>query len=353
MSESPGLSTEMKSSATDIAKRCLGLIVGGFLRSLQLLLVLWAVGSVYFVFRLSSPINLVATIAIGLGVVAALFRFRRQRDWMCIVFVACLPAYWAMTAHTPSNDRPWADDHARLAAVRFDGQDVRIENFRHCEYRSELDYDTNYRDFDFKLNELKRVWFGVARFTAVEGLAHTFLSFEVEQSTGSKFFSVSVEIRREQGESFSPLKGLYRQYEIIYVVSDDRDAIGSRTVHRPNDRVYLYLVNATPPYVQALFRDIARRMQRLEAHPEFYHSLFNNCTNNIAAHTDELTPDSVRLTEPTIFIPGYSDRFAFSRGLIGSPGQSFAELRAASRIDEIARRVGIRKDFANLIRSRD
>ena len=104
--------------------------------------------------------------------------------------------------------------------------------------------------------------------------------------------------------------------------------------------------------IQQLFRNMASRINKLRTHPEFYHSLLNNCTNNIVFHTYDLTEHPINWLDPRIAAPGYADRLAYSEGLIGNPGQSFTELKTECRIDEIARRVGITTRFSEDIRER-
>ena len=46
---------------------------------------------------------------------------------------------------------------------------------------------------------------------------------------GKDYLAVSIETRKEKGESYSTLAGFFRQYELYYVVADERDVIGVRT----------------------------------------------------------------------------------------------------------------------------
>ena len=136
-----------------------------------------------------------------------------------------------------------------------------------------------------------------------------------------------------------------------YVVGDERDLIGARTNYREADRVYMYEVNATRRQVQKLFLKVTDRSRKLETKPEFYNTMFNNCTNNIVSHTYRLTPEPINPWDPRIAIPGYSARFAYAMGLIGSEGQPFRELQSECRIDEIAKRAGITESFSRDIRA--
>ncbi len=272
--------------------------------------------------------------------------------WLTYAGSAIIVIWLATLLQQPTHDRQWAKDQQVLTTIAIDNEDVTIKNFRNNVYRSESDYDVHRTDFQFKLSDLSKVWFIVQRFSPAEGLAHVFLSFEIESEDNQKqHFAVSVEIRREENEFFSPTQGLYREYELNYIFGDERDLIGVRTVMRPDDRLFMYPVNATPQQVQKLFRSMADRTNQIQDRPEFYHTLLNNCMNGILRHTSELTPEEICWFDSRIVMPGYSDRIAFEEGIIGTAGQSFENLKKASRIDQRARDHGIGLGFSEAIRN--
>lgn len=313
-------------------------------------LFLWAAGALWFLEFLAFPLQVILAAGFLFAGLFLLYRIKPKRRWLLPAVGAVLLVYCLTLFQQPSNNRSWADDNAMLSSVRVDDNVVNVHGYRHSRYRSETDFDVNYGTLQFPLEQLDRVWFVVQRFTALEGIAHNFLTFRYLDGSVPRYFSVSVEIRREQGESFSPIRGLYRQYELIYVVADETDQIGARTVMRPDDRVYMYPVNANAQQVQLLFLDIVERIQQLETRPEYYHSLLNNCTNSIVLHTYRLTPSPINWLDPRIVAPGFADRLAYSHKLIGRDGQSFRQLRTQCRIDTLARQVGISPTFSSDIR---
>jgi hypothetical protein len=145
---------------------------------------------------------------------------------------------------------------------------------------SENDYIVRHYDKTFDLNRLDSVDFLVVPFKEAPNLAHTMLSFGFG---GNDYLVVSVEARMEEGQSYSPVKGLMRQYELMYVVADERDVIPLRTKHRDVD-VYLYRTRATPEQARMLLVDMMARVNKLAFEPEFYDTFTNNCTTNIVPH---------------------------------------------------------------------
>ena len=275
---------------------------------------------------------------------------KNRTKWLSLIAASIGLIYLVTLVQRPSVNRHWAASQEKTTSVRNDNDHITIDGFRHCNYRSETNFDVHYETLEFDIDQIESVWFLVQQFSPLEGLAHTFISFGLATDEGPKYFSVSVEIRREVGEEYSPIRGLYRQFELLYVIGDERDLIGIRTVIRNQDRVHMYRVNATPKESQQLFTDIAKRINKLESDPEFYHTFLNNCTNAIVFHTYDLTPEPINWMDPRIVMPGFSDRLAFSRGLIGHEGQSFDELRKESRIDNRAKEVGLTENFSTQLR---
>jgi hypothetical protein len=234
----------------------------------------------------------------------------------------------------PSTARNWSPDQAQLPRVTVEGPVITVENVRNFAYRSTSDYDVRYESRTYDLRKLDSLWFGLERF-GQPGMAHTFLSF----GFGEQYLAVSAEIRKEKGESFSPWRGLLDQYELMYVLADERDVIGLRTNHR-KDPVWLYPVNAKPETIQRVFLDVAGRVNKLATDPEFYNTLTNTCTTNIVRHVNRIAPNKVPFSM-RIVLPATSDRLARDLGLIGD-GQ---------RIDLLAQKEGVGEDFSRVIRS--
>ena len=244
----------------------------------------------------------------------------------------------------PSNDRDWSPDQALLPWAEFDGRRVHVHDIRNFHYRSVSDYDLAYYDRTFDLDGLRSGWFMVEPLAELGGAAHTLLSFGFE---GDEYLAVSVEVRKERGEEFSPWKGLLRQFELMYVVGDERDLLGLRANHRHDD-VYLYPVRAPRERLEAVFVSMLERANRLRRKPEFYNTLTNTCATNIVRHVNQLVPGRVPWSYK-ILLPGYADELAYEIGLLDTD-LPFAEARRRFRINELAARHSARADFSVGIR---
>ncbi len=229
---------------------------------------------------------------------------------------------------TPSNQRKWSPDQATLASATFYGDQVSVQNIRNCQYLSKDDYVVEHYDQTFNLKDAETVDFLMIPFPGTPTLAHTMISFGFKDG---KQLAISVEIRKEDGEVFKAVNGMLDQYELMYVVGDERDLIGQRAVHRKDD-VYLYRLELTPAQVQAMFVDVMQRVNGLREKPEFYHTLSNNCTTNLVAHLNKLFPNRVPY-DYRVLLPGYSDQLAYDVGLIDN-SLPFAETRRRALISD-------------------
>jgi hypothetical protein len=261
-----------------------------------------------------------------------------------VLVLAVLPFAFAYFFATPSAERDWSPDQRVLPRATIAGDKVTIENMRNFSYKSTSEYVPRYETRTYDLGKLDAVWFIVERFGDAPAIAHTFLSF----GFGGEYVAISVEIRKELGETYSPLKGLLRQYELMYVIADERDVIGLRTNYR-RDPLYMYPVTTTPEKIRRVFVEMLERSNKLAAEPEFYNTLTNNCTSNIVRHVNTISnriPFSYK-----VLLPAYSDQLAYDLGLIPTD-RPFAEVQAAHRIDSLAQRQPVDPNFSRLIRTR-
>lgn len=231
---------------------------------------------------------------------------------LAAVFVALGVWAWIHLGPTPAADRDWDPEHSVPPRFRIDGPRVTVEGVRNFSWVGAGDYVPAWENRTYDLGELRRVWFVLTPFsTRWRGPAHTFLSF---QFGDDDFLAVSVEARRERGESYGVVKGMLRRFELIYVAGDERDLVGVRALHRSDD-VYVYPARVDADAARALFLQIAHSANRLHAEPEFYHSVTNNCTTRIVNHVNRVAPARIPRSW-RILLPGHADRLALDLGLL-------------------------------------
>jgi hypothetical protein len=272
---------------------------------------------------------------------------KRRHAALAVLAVALLPFACVQVTERASNERDWSPDQAVLARAEFDGDRVTVRNVRNFEYRSAEDYVPRYDTRSYDLSKLDSMWFVVERLGGEgkmrPGIAHTLLSF----GFGDEYVAISVEIRKERGESYSVLKGLLRQYELMYVIADERDVIGLRTNHR-RDAVYLYPVKAPREAMRKVFVEMLQRANQLADAPEFYNTLTSTCTTNLVRHVNTIAPGRIPFSYKVI-LPAYSDSLVYDLGLIPND-RPFEAIQAAHRVDPLAQRHGLGAGFSSALR---
>lgn len=255
---------------------------------------------------------------------------------ICLTIFLCL--------QTPSNNRNWSKDQNRLPQIDIRDNLINIKDIRNFNYRSTNDFDENYYNQEFDLKKLEKVWFMVELISDWHGPAHTLLSFEFSDG---KRVCISVEIRKEQDETFSVTKGMLRQYELMYVIADENDIIKLRTNFRKH-RVYLYPIKAQKEDIKKLFLGMLKRAKELQVEPEFYNTITNTCTTNIVDHLNQISKKATPLNLK-VLLPGYSDQLAFDLELIDT-NLNFNETKKHFRIDKKALKISTKDNFSDSIR---
>lgn len=247
--------------------------------------------------------------------------------------------------NSASNDRDWQELAGTLPAAEFDGERVRIHNVRNVAWRTEEDFDLRWETRDYDLRQIRSVDFIVVPFALGRALAHVFVTFGF---ANGDHVSISVEIRKERNESYSPVRGMFRHYEITYVVGDEKDLIGLRAnVWR--EPVHLYPIKATPEQARAMFVKMLQRANRLAAKPRFYNTLLHNCTTTVVAHANELRNDKVSLWNWRIVLPGFSDGLVQELDLLDFDG-TLDEARRRFLINDRAAFIPDSREWSRQIR---
>ena len=257
-----------------------------------------------------------------------------------IVFAALLVWWFGIE---PRNDRNWLPDVARSPRIEIQGDQLTVHDLRNFDYRSEEDFTPRWEERRYDLSKLVGVDLYLCDWGA-PAIVHTMVSWEFADSPP---LAISIETRKEVGETYSAVRGFFRQFELYYVVADERDLVRVRTNCR-GERVRLYRLDVPVPVARALLLAYAGHVDRLASEPAWYNALTSNCTTNIRLHVGELGlagPLNWRL-----YANKYSDELLYRRGALDTT-LSFEELHRRSDITDAARAAGADPDFSRLIRA--
>jgi hypothetical protein len=318
-------------------------IVCGVLWSLAWLVafgcVAWTFGALHFDFPILSRF-----VAWGFAVamLAAVIFVPGAWRKLGAVFLACaLVLVWWRTLE-PTNEADWQPDVEQLAWADINGDEVTFHNVRNCDYRSNTDYTPRWETRTVRLSQLTGVDIAID-YWGSSWIAHPIISFQFADALPVCF---SIETRVKKGQTYSAIAGLYRRYEIVYTVADERDPIRLRTNIR-NEDIYLYHLTLTPDQARVRFLEYINEINGLRDHPRWYNEITGNCTTSIRAQepSHQRPPWDWR-----ILLNGKGDELLYERGNIVTDGLPFAELKKRALIDVAAKAAGDSPEFSRLIR---
>ncbi len=306
--------------------------------------VLWA----FLALVISFPIPVLRwPVALGLvtlALIAAIRLARRPFGPALALFACAAPVFFWWLTLTPHNDRRWQPDMEKTPWAEIAGDVVTIHNFRHADRRSATDFTPRWQTRTFHLSSLKHLDFYMVYWGSPH-ICHTMMTFDFG-SEGR--VCASIEARREHDESYSPLSGSFRQYELLYVLGDERDIVRLRApLNAATDQVYLFRIAATPEVTRALFLDYLASANRLRTQPAWYHSFTTNCSTLIREHVNK-----AHAFEPwdwRLLANGHLDQRLYADGYLDQ-SLPLPELKARSLINPSALTVGDSPDFSTRIR---
>lgn len=315
-------------------------LAAGIVWFLLLIGLVWAFGALWFDFPSPELRRLMAAIFGAVALLVAILVRPRWRAKLGLATGIILVLLWWQTLQ-PRQFRNWKPEVARTAHAEIDGDVVTIHDVRNFDYRTELDFTPLYETRRLDLRNLR----GVDVFINYWGsphMAHPILSFDFGRDGRICF---SIETRPEKGEAYSALGGLYRQFELIYVVADERDVIRVRSNYRKGEDVYLYHLNA--PRARESFMEYIRTINELHGTPRWYNAITDNCTTAIRQQraASERAPWDWRM-----LVNGYGDELLYEKQAIDR-SMPFPELKRISRVNDRAKAADKDPAFSEKIRA--
>ena len=233
--------------------------------------------------------------------------------------------------YKPLINRKWDPNHAVQATAQINGDTVMIHNIRSTKYNNSQEFTVSHYDDSFSLSTLQTLDLIEIPFRGNTSLAHVEVSFGFSDG---RYLVFSAEARYENGESYDPVGGMCNQFEMIYTIADERDAIELCTEVIKND-VFLYRLDLTTEEVQTIFVDMLNRANKLSTTPEFYHTVRNNCTSNVIMHINRARPGAIP-REYRAFFPGYLDHLLYDLKMFKTDAETYKAAKDRAYINNLS-----------------
>ena len=313
-----------------------------FVYAVLLVFALWAVAALYFDVRIAwLRIPCIIFYLLALVVVFVLFKTFWRRILASFACSVIVMLWWFSLK--PSNNENWQADVSRTAYAEVQGNLVTIHNLRNCDYRAEFDYTCQWETKQVNLDDIR----GLDLFLDYWGspwIAHTILSFDFGNGNHVPF---SIEARKQVGQSYSAIRGFFRQFTLISVISTERDVVRLRTNYRKDEDLYLYHTTATVPFARELFLDYIGLANDLHDHPRWYNALTGNCTTQIF----DLKAMDAQPFKLAVLLNGKGDQMEYNQGNLATDGLPFDELKVRAYINPAAKAADDDPDFSARIRA--
>ena len=246
---------------------------------------LWGIGALYFSPLLPAQWRAFAAASYGTASILA-FALLPWPGRTAIAALAIFAVLVILFLRIPaSNDREWQPEMSVTLHATVKGDLVTIRGVRNFDYRSESDFTPRWEDRTYDLRKLDSADI-IAVYWAGKSIANIMVSFGFQDKD---YLAVSIETRKEKGESYSTLAGFLRRYELYYVVADERDAIrgaddvspaAGRCLHLPHARA----AEKHPADLSRLYRDDKRHARAAALLQHAHDQLHNEYSH---AHADE------------------------------------------------------------------
>lgn len=186
----------------------------------------------------------------------------------------------------PRNDRDWSPEMAQLMTYEREGDTLVVHNVRNFDWTGPMEARERWEERRYDLTKLKGVDV-LSLYFMGQTIAHTYFSFVWE---GGEALSISAEIRKEKGETYSEIGGFFKAYELSILAGDERDFYGWRVFY-PEEDIQLFHTRATPEQARVLLLRLLDEANKLAAKPAYYNTLTDNCTTETWMLTEEMGAD--------------------------------------------------------------
>ncbi|MEM7414946.1 MAG: DUF4105 domain-containing protein [Gemmatimonadota bacterium] len=200
----------------------------------------------------------------------------------------------AVFSRTPSLERDWDEDVRILTPVAWqaDGA-IELAAVRDWRYTPDAVTSKTYTPARYLPADVQGLWMYEQPLGLGGRIAHTFLVFEFPESYAPhEWLGLSVETRREVGETYSIVRGVLRGFEVTHIWATEEDLVRRRVEHL-NYPLVRYPVTVPQDAIARVFEQFAQETHELASTPRWYNTLLTNCTSSLIQYVNEAEPGAI------------------------------------------------------------
>lgn len=216
-----------------------------------------------------------------------------RRSLRALLVVALLLLLF-VSLREPSLNRTWDEDVSVLAGVDISPDEtVTLTRVRDWQYSVSSIASKSYFDASFNPNDIVAMWMYEQQLDRSGLIAHTFIVFEFDESyERARYLGLSVETRRERGETYSIIGGALRSFEITHIWATEKDLV-TRRVQFLDYPLTRYRLEIPAEYRSRIFLQFAEETRGLATQPRWYNTASNNCTSSLIKYVNASEPDAI------------------------------------------------------------
>ncbi len=246
----------------------------------------------------------------------------------------------------PSADQDWAPEFAQAPWAERRGDRVTIHAVRNFSYRTEKDFTAVWETRTVDLRQVVGADLFLTHW-GVPLIAHSMVSFRF---ANGRYLATSIEARRTKQQEFSAWRGFFRQYQVIYLIADERDLVRVRTNYRQDEEVYLYRTRLGSTDARALFEAYLGWMNATHDRPEWYNALTRNCSTPMITYLAHAKIGGISRWDWRGVLDGSGDRMLYELGDLAGDNLSFEALKRQAFINPAAGAADGAPEFSQKIR---
>ncbi len=219
---------------------------------------------------------------------------------------------------------PWRHT---LEVNQLDDGSYELLNVRDFFYRSETDFDVQYRTMTVDPEKISSIDAVFSHWDNQQSIAHSMLGMNFADGTT---VVISLETRLPEGADQNGIDGLYRRYGLAMLAGTPDDFYGLRVDHR-GETLYVYRLQMDHESQRETVISVLERAAELQRNPQFYNTLTRNCTTGLLP----MLPGAVDLSSGDIrvVLNGLAVQMLFEKGMVvRREDESFGSIRARSLV---------------------